>query len=111
MQEGGLMTTTESARTFYNDLSPAEQDRWVAELRPTSVFTQSAPLTHAAYQYYDCAYLFCKGDQAVPVQLQKMMVEWTGVKFYTEECTAGHSPFLSQPETVLEFLKKFEQIS
>ncbi|PQE18183.1 FAD binding domain-containing protein [Rutstroemia sp. NJR-2017a BBW] len=111
VQEGGLITMADPARRFYNDLSPVEQDRWLAELRPTSVLTQSAPLTHAAYQHYDSAYLFCKADEAIPLEFQKIMVEMTGVNFYTEECTAGHSPFLSQPQTVLDFVKKFEQLS
>ena len=84
MQDGGLITMADPARRFYNDLSPVEQDRWLAELRPTSVLTQSAPLTHAAYQHYDSAYLFCRADEAIPLEFQKIMVEMTGVNFYTE---------------------------
>lgn len=70
-----------------------------------------APLTYAAYQHYDSAYLYCKADELIPLELQKMLVEGSGVNFYTEECTADHSPYLCQPETVLEFVKRVEQLS
>jgi hypothetical protein len=55
-------------------------------------------------------YLFCNEDRALPVDIQRMMVqkteEATGCKFDTYECAASHSPFLSMPEKVLEVAEK-----
>jgi len=51
-------------------------------------------------------YLFCEKDEALPLELQKMMVANSGLDIKTETCSAGHSPFLSQPKTVLHLVEK-----
>jgi pimeloyl-ACP methyl ester carboxylesterase len=96
----------EPDRRFYNDLSKQEQDHWVSELRPHPAIAQLTPLTYTAYLHHPVYYLFCENDEALPLDLQKMMVSNTPVDFKTESCSAGHSPFLSQPETVLNFVNK-----
>jgi hypothetical protein len=96
----------EPDRRFYNDLSKEEQDRWVAELAPGPAIAQMTPITYAAYQHYPTTYLYCSGDQALPLEIQEMMVKGSGAPFATETCTSGHSPFLSQPETVLKVVEK-----
>ncbi|MCJ1248841.1 hypothetical protein MMC30_006062 [Trapelia coarctata] len=96
----------EPERRFYNDLSKQEQDRWTSELRPHPAVAQLTPLTYVAYRHHPVYYLYCENDEALPVELQKMVVANTGIAFKTENCTAGHSPFLSQPETVLNFVKE-----
>lgn len=93
-------------RRFYHDLTPAEQDRWVAELRPVPVATQMTPIHYAAYRHYPVTYLFCENDQALMLEGQKAMVQQTGVHFRTESCTSSHSPFLGQPETVLHVVER-----
>ena len=94
---------------FYNDLPKPEQDKWVAELRPQLAKAQLTPISNAAYQHYPVTYLFCENDQALPVEVQRMMVESNGPHFDTETCTSGHSPFLSMPERVLEVVQKVVQ--
>jgi len=96
----------EPERRFYNDLSKREQDHWISELRPHPSIAQLTPLTYVAYRHHPVYYLFCENDEALPLELQRMMVVGTGLDFKTETCTAGHSPFLSQPETVLNFVRK-----
>lgn len=99
----------EPERRFYNDLSKQEQDHWISELKPHPSIAQLTPITYTAYSYHPSWYLYCENDQALPVEVQKMMVAGVsnaGVDFKTETCTAGHSPFLSQPESVLKVVKK-----
>lgn len=96
----------EPARRFFHDLSKEEQDHWVSELAPVPTTTQVATIDYAAYQHYPSTYLYCTEDQALPLELQEMMVGRSGVEFDKEECTAGHSPFLSQPEKILTIVKK-----
>ena len=91
----------EPERRFYNDLSPQAQDHWVSELRRHPYIAKMTPVTYVAYRYHPVTYLYCEDDEAIPLELQKMMVAGSGLDFQTESCTAGHSPFLSQPETVL----------
>lgn len=99
----------EPARRFYNDLSKEEQDHWVSELKPCPAVAQTTPITQTAYLYHPVTYLFCENDQALPLAVQQSMVqkaEEKGVTIHKETCTAGHSPFLSQPEAVLNVAKK-----
>ncbi len=94
------------SRRFYNDLPPSEQAHWLSQLRPHCASAQLTPLTRAAYRYIPTWYLLCENDQALPLEVQKMMIQETGVDIKTESCSAGHSPYLSQPEVVVRLLKK-----
>ena len=99
----------EPERRFYNDLSQPAKDHWVSELREAPAIAQLTPLTYVAYKYHPVTYLYCENDEAIPLELQKKMVVDSGLDFQTESCTAGHSPFLSQPETVLNVVKKMTE--
>jgi hypothetical protein len=92
---------------FYNDLSKEEQEHWMSELAPIPVSTQLVTVTYAAYQHFPSSYLYCSGDQGLTLDLQEMMVNGTGASFEKESCTASHSPFLSQPQVVLDIVRKW----
>jgi hypothetical protein len=94
-------------KLFYNDLSKEDQEHWLSELAPVPIATQLATLSYAAYQNFPSCYLYCSGDQGLTLDLQEMMVNGTGTTFETETCTASHSPFLSQPQVVLDIVKKW----
>lgn len=106
VKDNGLCTMDEPGHRFYNDLPKEEQDRWVGELAPVPVIAHMTPVTYAAYKYYPATYLYCTQDQALPLEVQESMVKGTGVDFLTDICNAGHSPFLSQPTTVLKVVEK-----
>ncbi|KAF2108866.1 hypothetical protein BDV96DRAFT_530338 [Lophiotrema nucula] len=94
---------------LYTDVSPSEQQRWIKKLRKCPGNTQRDPLTQAGYLEHPVTYLFCEGDAALPLEVQKMMVEGVkamGGKVEEESCEASHSPFLSMPERVLEVVEK-----
>ncbi|MCJ1394755.1 hypothetical protein MMC18_007635 [Xylographa bjoerkii] len=106
VEEDGTCNMLESARRFYNDLPKPQQNRWVAELRPHPAIAQLTPISYAAYMHPPVTYLYCEKDEALPLEVQKMMVAGSGPRFETETCTSGHSPFLSMPETVLKVVEK-----
>jgi hypothetical protein len=87
---------------FFNDLSDMEKKKWTAELAKVPTSTQFTETSYAAYEHYPVTYLYCSGDQALPLEIQQMMVARNGPHFKTETCDAGHSPYLSQPGTVLK---------
>ncbi len=94
---------------FYNDLDAAAQQKWINELVLVPRATNYDPITHAAYIYHPVTYLFCEKDEALPIFVQKMMVDKVrehGVKIDEETCASGHSPYLSMPEKVLEVVDK-----
>lgn len=94
------------AQLFYNDVPAAKQQHWVSLLKPNPVVTMYNPVTYVAYKHHPASYIFCENDQAVPVELQKTMVDGSGVEMLTETLTSGHSPFLSMPEKLLEAVQK-----
>jgi hypothetical protein len=102
-----MCTMENPEHRFYSDLAAEEQKKWVGMLVPNALHTQTTPVDYAAYFYHPVTYLFCEGDKALPVGMQKHMVEKVralGVEVKEERCGAGHSPFLSMPERVLEIV-------
>ena len=91
---------------FYSDLQPPEQEYWASKLQHHTVIAQKTPLTKAAYTQIPVGYLYCENDQAMPLWLQHDMVKQSGVKVQEMSCSAGHSPFLSQPDVFVDSIEK-----
>ncbi|KAL9615976.1 MAG: hypothetical protein Q9160_009100 [Pyrenula sp. 1 TL-2023] len=109
VKEDGMCMMLEPDKKFYQDLADDEQQHWVSELIECPAIAQLTRITQAAYQDHPSTYLFCETDQALPIQVQQMMVqkaEEAGVSFQKETCTASHSPFLSQPDAILNAVQK-----
>lgn len=106
MEEDGSCNILDPAHRLYNDMLSPEQAHWLSQLKPHCASAQLTPLTRAAYRYIPTWYLLCENDQALPLEVQKMMIKETGVEIRTESCSAGHSPYLSQPEVVVGLLNK-----
>jgi hypothetical protein len=87
---------------FYNDLDDDTAEHWIAKLKVHSWPTLSSKLSYAAWQHVDSAYLLCEADQAIPIHAQDGMA--SGMT--SERCTAGHSPFMSQPEVTTAFIRR-----
>lgn len=99
----------EPERRFYNDLPKEAQDHWVSELKPHPANAQLSPLTYTAYKKHAVSYLYCTDDEALPFSVQEMMVAGCGLDVRTHSCSAGHSPFSSQRQAVLDtVVKMFE---
>ena len=99
-------------RYFYNDCDRAEAERWADQLKPQSlaVFFEKTP-QRRVWRDVDLHYLVCERDQAIYGRKQHFMVdriieEKGGKGVVKEVCDAGHSPFLSQPERVVKFLRR-----
>jgi pimeloyl-ACP methyl ester carboxylesterase len=109
-QEKGMCLMSDPERRFYNDLLVDEKAFWSSELRLCPAIAQTTPITYAAYLQHPVTYIFCENDEALPIDVQHTMVEkvskGTGISIPTESWTAGHSPYLSQPEMVLALIKK-----
>ena len=51
-------------------------------------------------------YLICENDNAVPVSMQEQLAKNIGEGCNIERCSAGHSPFISQPEVVAKIIRR-----
>jgi hypothetical protein len=111
VQDNGICIILDPATRFYNDLPAAEQDHWVSLLKPCSAKTQLQAVTYVAFLYHPVTHLICENDQALPAFLQRKMISnveggKAGLGFTIERCTAGHSPFSSQPDVLVKVAKK-----
>lgn len=87
---------------FYNDLDKEEQEVQRKALKPFSYAMFEQKTTWAPWRHVPVSYLFCALDRAVPVEVQRGMVEQTGVEWRGVVLEAGHSPFLSRVEETAE---------
>lgn len=90
----------EAAKVFYNDLDEGQVKKAVSELLPHSYRTFLSTCTYEAWRDVPSTYLYCLKDMALPLSVQKSMVEETakGCGIRTETVDASHSPFISKPE-------------
>ena len=63
-------------------------------------------LTYAAWRKIPSTYLYCENDNGIPLARQEQMVARAAGAISTERCSAGHSPFLSQPDLVARIIRK-----
>ena len=94
---------------FYNDLPPEAARHFVAQLVVHPTAAQWTEVTNEAFRETPTTYLLCEKDQALPLEVQKMIcgrIEALEVNINYETCSAGHSPFLSMPEKVAEVVNR-----
>lgn len=95
------VTPLDPATIFYNDLPSQEQQRHVAALETFSYQMFFQKTTWAPYREVPCSYVFCTEDKAIPLGVQRGMVEGVGGRWREWTVEAGHSPFLSRVEEVV----------
>lgn len=89
---------------FYTDLPSDEAREWSAALQYHSQRSFEEPLEFCANDIkIPMTYLLCDGDQALPIQSQESMAAAVP-RLKIRHCTAGHSPFLSQPDLTTEVI-------
>jgi pimeloyl-ACP methyl ester carboxylesterase len=103
-----IVTPATPRETFYNDMDEADASFAVGELRPHSYQTFHSNITFEAWRYVPSTYLYCLKDKAIPLAVQKWMVEDVakGVRIHTEVVNASHSPFYTDPIFVAAAIKK-----
>lgn len=73
--------------------------------------TFNSKLTVAPWKTIPCTYILCENDKAIPLAVQEGMIamaqQMAPESFdVIERCSAGHSPFLSQPKWLASKLVK-----
>lgn len=106
MQDNGACWPEDAENVFYNDVPEEVILKCTSKLRCIPVAAFKSHLTYLAYEHHPVTYLFCANDQAIPLALQRQMVNSCSVHFKTASCNSGHSPFLSQPQTVLDVVRE-----
>jgi pimeloyl-ACP methyl ester carboxylesterase len=88
---------------LFNDCSPEVVAFAQSRLKPQSLASFIDPVTAVAWQERPSAYLITELDNCVPAEQQEQLAD--GAE-YIERLAASHSPYLSRPEDVEEFLRR-----
>ncbi|GLA80550.1 hypothetical protein AtubIFM56815_001374 [Aspergillus tubingensis] len=112
VSDDGLLVTPATPReTFYNDMNELDAKRAVEALKPHSYQTFHSNITFAAWKHVPSTYLYCLRDEAIPLSVQKTMVEEVakGIQIQTHLVDASHSPFYTAPDHVADAIKAATQ--
>lgn len=102
------MTKPRAATVFYNDLPEPDQQRWLAKTLTHSFATKEAKATDASWKRIPTSYLLCEDDLAIPAPAQEAMtgmVRDMGGDIDVVRIKASHSPFISQPDTTVDWIR------
>lgn len=78
-----------------------EQEKWTLQsLVPHSYQTFLSPVTFAAWKVIPSTYLYCLRNVAIPLAVQRLMVEETGVAYTIaiDQVDTAHIPFITKPD-------------
>ena len=95
---------------FYHDLDEHSKKHWATKLVSQPDATHKTTLTRAAYKFLPAGYIICQQDKAFLMAAQEKMVESmrdAGVFVKEYRLKASHSPYLSQPQKVIEIIEDF----
>ncbi|KAI9780238.1 MAG: hypothetical protein M1839_006798 [Geoglossum umbratile] len=102
-----LTTVLNPTYMFYNDLPQQKAAFWASKLRPQSIGVIYSTITYEAWRYIPTYYMVCTIDHAIPVAVQRNMIERTnGTVDVVETIHSSHSPYLSHMETVGKFIRR-----
>ena len=117
----------DAANMFYNDVEREESKRLIALLKAQSVgygpalavrtLSKAAdtdgisrsflsPITHETWRDIPSAYLITTNDQAFKFKYQIPTLDRSGITV-TKTMTTGHTPWLTRPEAVKDFILSF----
>lgn len=89
---------------FYHDVPTDLQKSAIADLKHQSAAVFSDEVTYQPWEDMECMYMFCEDDRALPLAVQKQLAGMLGESAITYSCKGSHSPFLSEPDNVVEGL-------
>ncbi|KAL3495376.1 alpha/beta-hydrolase [Aspergillus germanicus] len=106
-EANGTVSPSTPYDLFFHDVPDGE--KWAGKLRPHAWATKISPATGTAYSSIPSSYLFCEQDRAIPVEVQKMMVEKAraqGAQIATESIATGHTPYLVDAKRVADYIRR-----
>ncbi|KAM0411149.1 hypothetical protein ACHAPD_010976 [Fusarium lateritium] len=104
-----MTLTPECAPFIYSDSPPEEALKLAKELSQHSTAAYKGQLTYAGYKDVKVHYIICEQDKLVVPEYQFGMVEllkgMTNGRVGVHKIQSGHTPNLTQPDTLTEMIK------
>ncbi|KAH8660375.1 Alpha/beta hydrolase fold-1 [Xylariales sp. PMI_506] len=108
--EGSYITVDNPEAIMYHDVDPTLRTKVLAELRHQSGQVFIDKVAYEPWHHVPCMYIFCEDDKALPIEYQRAFAQQFGQDAPSYLCKTSHSPFLSQPQEVVEALFQAAQI-
>ena len=90
---------------FFHDFPAAEAETRAQELSwQPATYIDSIHVSYCACKDIPSVYLCCTQDRIIPIEIQCQIAAMAEAE--TESCDAGHMVILSQPERVVELVRK-----
>lgn len=102
-EDDGTSRALHSETILYDDCPPDVVAGAQARLRTQSLASFLEPVSAAAWHDRPSAYLVCEQDNCVPAAAQE---ELAAGAVHVERIAASHSPFLSRPRELEQFLRR-----
>ncbi|KAI5368398.1 hypothetical protein J4E82_010792 [Alternaria postmessia] len=106
--DGNVSFQADLVDRLYHDVPRQEAEEMIAALQPHALGAlQGKMKSPAAWREIPVAYMVCEEDRALPAGAQDAMIQGVkaaGADVVIERVAASHSPYLSQPDTVVKFL-------
>ena len=103
------MTNDLAPNIFYSGLPEDEQLKWYAKIKTHAFAPLSSKATAASWQEIPTWYLLCENDNAIPPSAQGRMTDGVralGGEIEVERIGSGHSPFLTHPDEVVNWIRR-----
>ncbi|PBP23973.1 hypothetical protein BUE80_DR005105 [Diplocarpon rosae] len=95
----------------FNDLPAEQAEQYAQDVTHSSSVVFATPSTFEPWAHgIRCAYIFCTEDRALPYPNQQQMAAQLGAGPVTWTLKAGHCPFLSVPEQLLEVVLEAAEV-
>ncbi|KAG8359409.1 hypothetical protein FVEN_g3088 [Fusarium venenatum] len=109
IEDDYMTLTPECAPFIYSDSPPEEALKLAKELSQHSTAAYKGQLTYAGYKDVKVHYIICEQDKLVVPEYQFGMVEllkgMTNGRVGVHKIQSGHTPNLTQPDTLTEMIK------
>lgn len=111
MVQDDIITVNDPVHWLYHDLPPAEAKKAVQQLQTQSKQVAFDKITYEPWNDgVDCAYFFCDQDRCLAPEAQTISAGLMPADIPTYHCNSAHSPFLSNPKEVTDFLIRVAQV-
>lgn len=87
-----------------HDLPDFEAEAWLKKFECQPAFEWDDVIDYGGWKNVPSVYLCCLNDALLPLELQQQMAALAGSEIQT--CSAGHMVMLSQPDRVVEVIRK-----
>ncbi|PLB44793.1 alpha/beta-hydrolase [Aspergillus steynii IBT 23096] len=104
----GTVFAKNAPDSFYNDIEREKAECLARDNVTHNLAAAMGVMTHAPWKDIPCLYVHCAKDLAIRIGLQEGMVKdamENGARLATTTIQAGHCPFLSRPEELIQIIE------